>query len=286
LEGLDRQEIRRWYNGYHWRGEHKLYNPWDILSLLDEREFNSHWFDTATPAYLYRLIADSRFPVMELEGAAISRRQLTQFDIDQMDLQALMFQSGYLTIAEERHIEEDIHYMLEYPNFEVRRHFNAGFLSYSGREDAAAQGDGRALLDCLASNDFNGFADQLKAAYAAMPHQWYRKSKLSRYEAHYLSVLYAHFNAVGAEARVEEASSRGQSDLALRHVGQVFVMEAKVVEGTSEAQAESALAAAMVQLRERGYGEKYGGRGQPVHLLALVFSSETRSLLALKAEPA
>ena len=30
LEGLDREGIRRWYNGYNWRGE-GVYNPFDIL---------------------------------------------------------------------------------------------------------------------------------------------------------------------------------------------------------------------------------------------------------------
>ncbi|MDR0702036.1 MAG: AAA family ATPase [Azoarcus sp.] len=30
LEGLDRNEIRHWYNGYNWRGE-AVYNPFDLL---------------------------------------------------------------------------------------------------------------------------------------------------------------------------------------------------------------------------------------------------------------
>ena len=35
LPGLDRDEIRRWYNGYSWLGEEKVYNPFDILLLFD-----------------------------------------------------------------------------------------------------------------------------------------------------------------------------------------------------------------------------------------------------------
>ena len=35
LSGLDRNEIRRWYNGYSWLGEEKLYNPFDILLFSD-----------------------------------------------------------------------------------------------------------------------------------------------------------------------------------------------------------------------------------------------------------
>ena len=31
LEGLDRAQMREWYNGYRWRGEARVYNPYDVL---------------------------------------------------------------------------------------------------------------------------------------------------------------------------------------------------------------------------------------------------------------
>ena len=34
LPSLDRDEIRRWYNGYSWLGQDKVYNPFDILPAL------------------------------------------------------------------------------------------------------------------------------------------------------------------------------------------------------------------------------------------------------------
>ncbi|BBM05381.1 hypothetical protein HAALTHF_13690n [Vreelandella aquamarina] len=41
LPGLDRDEIRRWYNGYRWGGQDvpSVYNPFDVLLLLEERKF-------------------------------------------------------------------------------------------------------------------------------------------------------------------------------------------------------------------------------------------------------
>ena len=43
LPGLDRDEIRHWYNGYGWLGEEeeKVYNPFDILLLFDSRRFGA-----------------------------------------------------------------------------------------------------------------------------------------------------------------------------------------------------------------------------------------------------
>ena len=52
LGGLDREQVREWYNGYRWRGPEKVYNPYDVLLLLDSREFKAHWFETGTPAFL------------------------------------------------------------------------------------------------------------------------------------------------------------------------------------------------------------------------------------------
>ncbi|MCY4051943.1 MAG: AAA family ATPase [Gammaproteobacteria bacterium] len=51
LEGLDQDKIRTWYNGYHWLGTGKLYNPHDILHLFDMREFRAHWFKSGQPGY-------------------------------------------------------------------------------------------------------------------------------------------------------------------------------------------------------------------------------------------
>ena len=38
LVGLDREQIREWYNGYNWLGE-SVYNPFDVLLLFQERDF-------------------------------------------------------------------------------------------------------------------------------------------------------------------------------------------------------------------------------------------------------
>ena len=51
LENLNRNKIRRWYNGYHWRGKEKLYNPFDILLLFRNRDFDTYWFQTGSPRY-------------------------------------------------------------------------------------------------------------------------------------------------------------------------------------------------------------------------------------------
>ncbi len=46
LDGLDREKIRTWYNGYNWLGDQQVYNPFDVLLLFDNRKFRPYWYET------------------------------------------------------------------------------------------------------------------------------------------------------------------------------------------------------------------------------------------------
>ncbi|XGA81161.1 AAA family ATPase [Halomonas sp. CH40] len=60
LPGLDREEIRRWYNGYRWGNKEidAVYNPFDVLLLMEECEFGPYWFESATPTFLVNLLKE------------------------------------------------------------------------------------------------------------------------------------------------------------------------------------------------------------------------------------
>ncbi|MFW9609301.1 MAG: AAA family ATPase, partial [Aquaspirillum sp.] len=55
LAGLDREQIREWYNGYNWLGE-SVYNPFDVLLLFQKRQFRAYWFETGTPTFLIDIL--------------------------------------------------------------------------------------------------------------------------------------------------------------------------------------------------------------------------------------
>ena len=101
LGNLDRDEVRRWYNGYSWLGEGKVYNPFDILLLFDKRKFGNYWFETGTPAFLVDLLARRGIDALSLEGRVADDTLLSAFDVDRIEPEALLFQTGYLTITGE-----------------------------------------------------------------------------------------------------------------------------------------------------------------------------------------
>ena len=279
LPGLDRDEIREWYNGYHWLGDEKLYNPFDLLLLFQTRNFEAHWFETGSPTFLFRMMMEREVSPMELENLTTDIKQISSFDVADIDIEALLFQTGYLTITGEERRGPRTLYTLDYPNFEVRQSLNDGLLGYvTGRRNKTAdRGDELARL--LSANNFDGFADHLRSFFAGIPYQWQGTNGPARYEAWYAGMLYACFRTIGLDLRVEDSSSRGRADMVVLHGGQVFVFEFKMADGEDDR--DAAARQAIDQIREKGYAEKYKNRNEPVHLIGVAFGRD-RSPAAVK----
>ena len=288
MADLDREEVRAWYNGYHWRGGEKVYNPFDILLLFRSREFRAHWYETGTPTFLFETMLERGVSPLELENREADVDLLSTFDVGNISVDALLFQTGYLTIKGETREGAETFYTLDYPNLEVRHSLNRGLLTHLEQPARVVSHRGRDLCRLLADNDFEAFADQLRSFFAGIPYQWQTKPELARYEAWYAGLLYACFRTIGVDLRVEDSSSHGRSDMVLLHGGQVFVIEFKMADETAEEDedADTALDRAMHQIRSQGYADKYRGRGEPMHLIGAVFGRRRRNLLAVRAEPA
>ena len=284
LDGLDREEIRTWYNGYHWRGGERVYNPYDVLLLLRNREFRPYWFETGSPAFLFRTLMEKSVSPMELENRMADISLVSKFDVGDIGVEALLFQTGYLTIADEQKEGFRTFYRLDYPNLEVRLSLNDQLLGYLGKTGKEPLDQGRELCALLEANDFEGFAQRLRSYLSGIPYQWHASGDLARYEAWYASLLHMCFRAIGVDLRVEDASSRGRADMVVLTGGQVFVLEFKMAEGNGDT--EAALDAAIAQIHKRNYAEKYGDRGEPVHLIGVACGREARNFLEIRAEPA
>ena len=261
LDGLDRDEIRRWYNGYNWRGAARLYNPFDVLLLLDNREFEPYWFETGSPTFLFETLKAKSLSPMELENRVVERPLISKFDVNDIEAEALLFQAGYLTITDERRDHFDTLYQLDYPNQEVRVSLNRGLLQSLGKTVTEARGQGRDLCALLEANDFAGFAETLKAYLASIPYQWHATGDLARYEAWYASLLQMCFRAIGVDVHAEAASSHGGADMVVHTGGQVFILEFKMA--STDADIETKMAEAFTQMRDKGYANRYRDRDDP-----------------------
>ena len=276
LPGLDRGAIRDWYNGYGWLGEEKVYNPFDILLLFDRRTFDAHWFETGTPAFLVDTLFNRQVSALSLEDMVGSAELLSEFDVDAIGTEALLFQTGYLTITDEASVGGRRLYRLSYPNREVRQSLNEHLLRHLVKDATRQMKNSVRLYRLLEANDFAGLRELFHAFYANIPYEWYTNNDIARYEGYYASVFYSYFAALGLDVRVEDSTSHGRLDMAVVFNEHVYLFELKVVELAGEG-------AALAQLRSRGYADKYRHLGWPIHLVAVEFSKETRNLVAFEA---
>ena len=277
LPGLDRDMIREWYNGYGWRGEERVYNPFDILLLFRNREFGAWWFETGTPAFLVETLFRRRVSALSLDGMLGSAELLSTFDVGDMPTEALLFQTGYLTIVRAEPKGGEMFYRLEYPNLEVRQSLNRSLLNHMTGDPSRRASHSARLHDLLLANDFDGLRALFHSFYASIPHQWYTRNDIASYEGFYASVFYSYFAGLGLDIAVEDSTSHGRLDMAVRFNANVYLFEFKVVEMAGEG-------AAMAQLKARRYADKYRSGGEPIHLVAVEFSRDARNVVAFEVE--
>ncbi|MCG5499548.1 ATP-binding protein [Ectothiorhodospira lacustris] len=282
LPGLNREAIRQWYNGYRWGGPEvaSVYNPFDVLLLLQNREFGPYWFESATPTFLVDLLKERGVFTPALTAWHSRPALLSRFDVDDISTDALLFQTGYLTL---KGIHEEVPnrplYELGLPNQEVEISLNEALLPALGVSHAIFDELVIRLPRLLKAADMAGLEAHMKALYAGLPHDWYRNNPIAQYEGHYASVFYSHFAALGVQVTVEDASHRGKVDMAVDFAGHLYLFEFKVVEQLPEGKA-------LEQIKQKGYADKYRASGKPIHLIGVEFSREKRQIVAFDVETA
>ena len=210
LKGLDRDLVREWYNGYSWLGAEKVYNPYDVLLLLHTRRFKAHWFETGSPRFLVDTLMERGVPTPELGRTIASERLLSAFDVDYISTEALLFQTGYLTIVGAEKRGSRTLYRLDYPNLEVRESLNEVMLEQLVGPEAFRTVATSDLTGILRTGDAQALRELFEEFFSAIPHQWHTGSKTAaRYESYYATVFYTYFEALGANVRVEDTTSKG-----------------------------------------------------------------------------
>jgi hypothetical protein len=270
---LDRAEVRRWYNGYAWDGE-PVYNPFDVLLLFDKREYRAWWFETGTPTFLIEWLKSRQFFTPQLEGLYADDQLLSAFDVDAIEPEAMLWQTGYLTVAERLATPQGGLYRLRVPNDEVRVALNRALLGAWLPQVPRPTPQMLALYQVLASGDaaaLKGYFDRL---FAAIPHDWYRANPIAQYEGYFASVCYSFLANLGVTITPEEVTNQGQCDLTVRHGATVWVFEFKVVDNDATGEA-------LKQLKARDYAAKY--RGAPglerVIEVGVEFSRQRRAIV-------
>jgi hypothetical protein len=282
LDGLDRAQIRRWYNGYNWLGT-SVYNPFDLLLLFRRRVFKAWWMETGTPTFLTKLMVQENFFTPDLANLLADEALISSFDIDDISPEALLFQTGYLTIHKVEQLPSGSwDYSLGYPNLEVAVGLNSLLLEHYTDGPRKSKQHRHQLERLLRTHELDGMRALFQAFFAgspdrSIPHHWYDNNPISRYEGYYASVFYSYFAALGYDCRVEDATHHGRIDMAVLLPERIYLFEFKVVELLPEGHA-------LAQLKHKGYADKYRSHGVPICLIGVEFSREARNVVGFDCE--
>ncbi|MDR1865233.1 MAG: ATP-binding protein [Bacteroidales bacterium] len=259
------EDIRRWYNGYSWDGETSVYNPISILLLFDKCVFGNYWFDTGTPTFLISLLQKRNDLKPVLEPVSVSSSALRGFDPLRIGGTSLLFQSGYLTVKSRQLIGGRPQYTLGVPNTEVNEPLLKHLLiAYSGYPADRMPPIRSAMQQQISSGDASGLERNLRILLADVPCQLHVES-----EAYYHSMLLVWLKTLGFDIQGEISVSNGRIDAVWRQPELTVITEVKY---HPEKDAETLLHEALVQIRNRRYGEPY--RTIKVTLLAVAFAGK------------
>lgn len=164
----EKEQVKRWYDGFIFGKQKDIYNPWSILNFLDTGKYTTHWANTSSNSLVGKLIREGSRRIKERFEVLLHRKSImtpideqivyNQLDDNEEAIWSLLLASGYLKVLS--HEREDIvedgkeaEYELALTNYEVERMFEKmvrGWFAvvkgdYNDFEKSLLQGDLKAM---------------------------------------------------------------------------------------------------------------------------------------------
>jgi Predicted AAA-ATPase/PD-(D/E)XK nuclease superfamily len=257
------ETMRIWYNGYSWDGVTRLYNPFGTLNFFSKKQFQNFWFSTGSPNFLItQMRKHTQFAV---ENSIASNVTLERYDIENLELIPLLFQTGYLTVKELDVMTGDM--VLDYPNKEVRESMYQFLIDDLAKSQVRTH-TGRTMQDinkALVSKDLGQVKDIINGLLADMPYHTFDKQT----EGLYHGLVHLIFSYLGMFVQSEVHSSRGRADAVVQTATDIFIFEIKFNKTAQEA---------VDQIHNKKYADKYRTSNKPITGIGLNFDSTERQI--------
>ncbi len=255
------KKLKKYYNGYSWDGETFVYNPISIMNFFSHKKFKSFWFATGTPTFLAKMARTRGVDVRVWESFRVNEQFFDKFDITNIDMNLLLFQTGYLTIKK----CDGQTYTLSYPNREVENAFLYNLLTeFSGQPQDVADSLGGAIKDALEHNDIKGFITKMKSFLAAIPYTLVQ----GEMEKYYHLVFYLVLKLAMGKVNSEHFSNLGRMDMRVETSDYIYILEFKM----------GSAAKALKQINEKSYYEQFLSQSKKIILLGIGFNGKKRNI--------
>ncbi|MBF0452012.1 MAG: AAA family ATPase [Candidatus Magnetomorum sp.] len=253
-------KIKFWYDGYSWDGINFVYAPFSISNLFKILEFNNYWFESGTLTFLVDVIENlkqGKLSFHSFESYQLLNVDTEKYDIGDIRLMPLLFQSGYLSVYEK--YEGTI--KVRFPNHEVRSSFMQ-YLFEQIADENIEQFD--FLRKSICSCNIDKMMESIKRIMATIPYQILEK-KENVYHSHFYTIL----KTINDNTQSEVSTNMGRIDTVMESADATFIFEFKMQSARE----------GIRQIKKNKYAKGYFHRNKKVFLIGVKFSNSARNIV-------
>ena len=254
--------LLKWYDGYRFsKAVTHVCNPVSVSKFFNEGyEFSNYWDDTGMPSFLLKIAREKAYDYEAALSEWYDKSVFSAYELDELDVTGLLWQTGYLTIKEVRQGRRGLQYRLDFPDMEVMDTFSMRLLEYYGKVE---KGGGGTLVDSFAdaivADDLEQFMTLFQSFLANISYDMHLP-----YEKYYQTIFFVIFKLLGASIDAESKTNEGRIDAYVRTKKKVYLFEFKLDKSAEKA---------VRQIIGHHYYEKFQNCGLPIVMVGVNFDS-------------
>ena len=280
----EKEEIKKWYDGYTIGNTTGIYNPWSILNYLTDRKLVPYWVNTSSND-LIKLILKNSLTVKERIETLLRDEEIevpinletiiVGIENNEDNIWGLMLQTGYLKITGVVDLALHI-YKVKIVNYEINILFQQ--IIHEWFRNKVPGNDLRSILKDLVTLNFEEFEYKFKKLVKEMFSYMDVGENTAEnfYHAFVLGMLVGLKDTYYVNSNRE--SGLGRYDIMLEPKdknGNSFIMEFKLYSEDKEESIEKIIETAKKQIEEKGYEANLRERG---------FTNITKMIFAFKGK--
>ena len=266
----DKEEIKRWYDGYKIGDIEGIYNPWSILNYLTDRKLMPYWVNTSSNDLIKLILKNSETVKEKIERLLKDEAIEVKIDLETVivgiennedNIWGLMLGTGYLKVEETVNISEGI-YKVKLPNYEIKLLFSQIIDDWF--RNKVIGNDLKSILKDLITLNLKEYEKKFRILVREMFSYMDVGENTAEnfYHAFVLGMLVGLKDSYYVNSNRE--SGIGRYDIMLEPKdknGNSFIMEFKVMEDMEEKTIEETIENAKKQIEEKEYEQNLKERG-------------------------
>ena len=280
----DKEEIKRWYDGYKIGNIEGIYNTWSIINYLTDRKLMPYWVNTSSNDLIKLILKNSETVKEKIERLLKNEAIEVKIDLETVivgiennedNIWGLMLGTGYLKVEETVNISEGI-YKVKLPNYEIKLLFSQIIDDWF--RNKVIGNDLKSILKDLVTLNLSEYEKKFRILVREMFSYMDVGENTAEnfYHAFVLGMLVGLKDSYYVNSNRE--SGIGRYDIMLEPKdknGNSFIMEFKVMEDLEEKTIEETIENAKKQIEEKGYEQNLRERG---------FTNITKMVYAFKGK--